>query len=108
MSWTVESFNRKVGSGILNLPPNLLARIIRYAETMERHGPNLGMPHTRALGGGLFELRVQAKEGIARLLFCTTLHRKIVFLNVFVKKTQRPPKREVEVAMNRMKELKGD
>ena len=35
------------------------------------YGPDLGMPHTRAMGGGLFELRLKAKEGIARVFYCT-------------------------------------
>ena len=38
---------------------------------MEVYGPDLGMPHTRAMGDGLFELRLKAAEGIARVFFCT-------------------------------------
>lgn len=67
MSWTVEFVSQKVRSEILSLPPGLLARAIRYAEVMEKFGPDLGLPHTRALGHGLFELRVKAGEEIARV-----------------------------------------
>ena len=92
---------------MLALPPGLLARTIRYAEVMEKFGPDLGMPHTRALGRGLFELRVQASEGIARVFFCTTPDQRVVFLRLLVKKSQRTPRRDLDVARRRMKELKG-
>jgi hypothetical protein len=38
---------------------------------MLEFGPNIGMPHTRPLKNGLFELRVKGKEGIARVFYCT-------------------------------------
>jgi hypothetical protein len=34
-------------------------------------GPNLGMPYTRPMGDGLFEIRAKGKEGIGRSLLCT-------------------------------------
>ena len=45
--------------------------IVRYAERMEIYGPDIGMPHTKAMGDGLFELRLKAGEGIARVFYCT-------------------------------------
>lgn len=66
MKWRINYFNQKVESGILNLPAKLLARYLRYADRLEKFGPDLGMPHTRSLGNGLFELRLKASEGIAR------------------------------------------
>ena len=70
-------------------------------------GPDLGMPHTRAMGQGLFELRLKAAEGIARVLYCTVVDRQIVMLHQFVKKTEKTPARELETARRRMKELKN-
>ena len=72
---------------------------------MEEFGPDLGMPHTRAMGGGLFELRIKAAEGIARVFYCTVVDRRIVFLHQFVKKTERTPPKELEIARRRMKEV---
>lgn len=74
---------------------------------METYGPDLGMPHTRAMGQGLFELRLKAAEGIARVLYCTVVDRQIVMLHQFVKKTERAPARELATARRRMKELKN-
>ena len=66
MAWSVTFFSNRVEAEILALAPGFVARFIRYAERMEVFGPDLGMPHTRAMGGGLFELRITAAEGIAR------------------------------------------
>ena len=73
---------------------------------MEVFGPDLGMPHTRAMGGGLFELRLKAAEGIARVFYCTVVNRRIVMLHQFIKKSDKTPLKELEIARNRMKEVK--
>jgi phage-related protein len=65
------------------------------------------MPHTRAMGDGLFELRLKANEGIARVFFCTVVNRKIIFLHQFIKKSDKTPARELEIARKRMKEVKN-
>lgn len=70
-------------------------------------GPDLGMPHTRAMGGGLFELRLKAAEGIARVFYCTVVGKKIMVLHQFIKKTDKTPTRELETARRRMREVKN-
>jgi len=57
------------------------------------------------MGGGLFEIRARGKEGIGRSLFCTAKDREIVILHSFIKKTQKTPKKELEMARKRLKEL---
>ena len=69
-------------------------------------GPNLGEPHTKAFGEGLFELRLKGAEGIARVFFCTLVGKRIVTLHSFVKKTDKTPPRERQIAEARMKEVK--
>lgn len=69
-------------------------------------GPNLGEPHTKAFGDGLFELRLKGAEGIARVFFCTLVGRRIVMLHSFIKKSNKTPQRELEIAESRLKELK--
>ncbi|WP_369742819.1 type II toxin-antitoxin system RelE/ParE family toxin [Pseudidiomarina sp. PP-1MA] len=56
MSWTI-TFYSGVEEDLLSLPPKIQARMIRLLELMETHGPNLGPPHTKSIGNGLFELR---------------------------------------------------
>jgi phage-related protein len=106
VAWSVTFYSSAVEAEILALPAGFVARFVRYAERMEVYGPDLGMPHTRAMGDGLFELRLKAAEGIARVFYCTLVARRIVILHQFVKKTEKTPPRELEVARRRLKEVK--
>jgi len=106
MSWRITFYSVGLEKEILELPAGFVARFLRYAERMEIYGPDLGMPHTRAMGDGLFELRLKAAEGIARVLYCTVVARRIVMLHQFVKKSEKTPRRELETAQRRMKEVK--
>ena len=90
----------------MNLPVTLQARFIGLTDRMMEHGPNLGLPHTDAFGGGLFELRLKGAEGIARVFFCLIVKQQIVMLHSFMKKTQKTPDKELKLAKQRMKEFK--
>jgi hypothetical protein len=54
MKWKISFYSDRVESEVLKLPAGFVARFIRYAERMEIYGPDLGMPHTKAMGDGLF------------------------------------------------------
>jgi phage-related protein len=107
MNWTITYYSDSVQEGILEMPAGFLGRYFRYTDRMEIYGPDLGMPHTKAMGDGLFELRLKSAEGIARVFYCTIVGRKIVMLHQFVKKTVKTPPRELETAERRMKEYKN-
>jgi len=107
MSWRVTFYSSAVENEILALPAGIVARFIRYAERMEVFGPDLGMPHTRAMKNGLFELRLKAAEGIGRVFYCTLSGDRIVMLHQFVKKSQKTPPKELEIVRRRMKEVKN-
>ncbi len=108
MNWKVTFYSSRVEAEIQALPAGFVARFVRYAERMEVYGPDLGMPHTRPMGEGLFELRLKAAEGIARVFYCTIVGRRIVMLHQFVKKSEKTPKKETKIARKRMKEIKDD
>jgi len=72
---------------------------------MIEFGSNLGMPHTESIGNGLYELRIKSKEGIARVFYCTKVGKRIVMLHVFIKKSQKIPKKELALATKRMNEV---
>jgi phage-related protein len=59
------------------------------------------------MGDGLFELRLKGAEGIARVFFCTLIGKRIVMLHSFIKKTPKTPVHELDVATQRMKEMKN-
>ncbi len=75
---------------------------------MQTFGPNLGMPFTRSMGQGLFEIRAKGKEGIGRAFFCAIVENEILILHEFIKKTQKTPKNDLEIARRRLKEVKND
>jgi phage-related protein len=68
----------------------------------------LRLPHSRAMGNGLFELRPKGKEGIARIFYCTLVGKRIVILHGFIKKTQETPRKELDIALKRMNEVKDE
>jgi len=105
VNWRVTFYSAGFEEEVLQLAAGFVARFLRYAERMEIYGPDLGMPHTRAIGEGLFELRVKGQEGIARVFYCTVVQRRIVMLLVFIKKSQKTPKRELETAKRRLQEV---
>ncbi|MCE9524770.1 MAG: type II toxin-antitoxin system RelE/ParE family toxin [Planctomycetales bacterium] len=106
MAWSIHYHTEAVESFVLGLPPGLLARYLRLADMMLEFGPNLGMPRTKALSDGLFELRVKGKEGIARVFYCTLAGQRIILLHGFIKKSQKIPPKEMKVARERLAEVK--
>jgi phage-related protein len=107
MKWTVTYYNDQVESEVFSMPRGILARYLRYVELMEKHGADLRSPHSESMGGGLFELRPKASEGIGRVLYCTVKGATIVILHSFVKKTQKTPKREIDIARRRLEEVRN-
>ena len=106
MDYTIAYYSKSVQEQILQLPETLAARYVVLTRRMIALGPNLGEPHTTAFGDGLFELRLKGAEGIARVFFCTLVGKRIVMLHSFIKKSDRTPIREREVAETRLKEVK--
>ena len=107
MNYTIDFYSESVQADIMGLPETLAARFLNMADRMRIVGANLGEPHTKAFGNGLFELRIKGSEGIARVFYCTLVNRRIVMLHSFVKKTQKTPLRELRIAENRLKEIKN-
>jgi phage-related protein len=106
MSYSIHYYSASVQTDLLSMPATLQARYIGLTDRMKTVGANLGEPHTKAMGDGLFELRLMGAEGIARVMYCTLSGRRIVMLHGFVKKTQKTPRTELEIAIRRMKEIK--
>jgi phage-related protein len=106
MSWQITYYSEALQEVILALPAGIQARYVHITQRMLIVGPDLGMPHTRALGKGLFEIRAKAEEGIGRVFYCTLVGERIVMLHTFVKKTQVMPDKELRIARRRMKEIK--
>jgi len=105
MAYAITYYDERVQEQVLALPNTLAARYVVLTGRMSVVGANLGEPHTKAMGQGLFELRLKGAEGIARVFYCALVGRRIVMLHSFVKKTGKTPRRVLELALDRMKEV---
>jgi phage-related protein len=105
--WSVETLNETVDGELAELPVEMRARLVRIAELIESVGlPNLREPHVRHIRGPVWEIRLKGKAGIARALYVTAREQRVVILRVFVKKTEKTPAGEIDLALERAKELK--
>ena len=77
----------------------------RLVELLAEYGPSLRLPHSRAFGNGLFELRPRGRAGIGRAFYGFMVRKRVTVLHAFIKKTQQTPDRELKLARKRLKEL---
>jgi phage-related protein len=105
LGWIVTTLNKTVDEELHGLPFELRAKFSRVADLIEKFGPrDVGMPHLRPLAGKLWEIRVQAKDAIGRGIYVAVKDKKVVVLRVFVKKTNKTPEQELQLAVRRAKE----
>lgn len=108
MAFFIEYFHERVRGEIEAWPVDVVADYARIVELLIEHGPSLRLPHSRAFGGGLFELRPRGKSGIGRAFYCFLVGRRVVILHAFIKKSQQTPDQEIKLARKRMKEIQND
>ncbi|MBM3558132.1 MAG: type II toxin-antitoxin system RelE/ParE family toxin [Alphaproteobacteria bacterium] len=70
------------------------------------YGWPMGMPTCRPMGQGLYEVRTNLDNRVARVLFCVT-HRKLLLLHGFIKKTAKTPPAELELATIRKRQMEN-
>jgi phage-related protein len=107
MRWTVETLNPAVDAEIEALPIDMRARLVRLVDVIEQVGLQaLPRDSVKHLEGTLWELRISGRDGISRAIYVTEAVRRVIILRVFVKKSQRTPQRELEIARQRAKEVR--
>ena len=105
MKWTIKIVSA-ADTEINALPTKLRTRLTRLLEVVEEVGlKHLRAPHAKHLEGKLWELRAKAEGGIARGIYVTASGRRVVVLHVFVKKSHKTPRRALETAAERMRNL---
>ncbi len=106
MGWTVTTLNAAVDTEIEALPADMRARPTRLAQLVEQHGlqalPRNSFDH---LEDKLWELRIRGRAGIARAIYVATAGQRAVIVRVFIKKTQKTPRPELELARKRAREV---
>lgn len=106
MRWTFRTLNAVVDAEVKALPADMQARFLRYGELIEQAGfEGLSRDAVKHLEGKLWELRMTGRDGISRAIYVTAAGRRAVVVRVFIKKTQKTPPRELEIARQRAKEI---
>jgi phage-related protein len=106
MSWSLEFLDQDVQSSLDALPLDIRASFQRIVELIQSHGlERVREPYVKHLEGALWEMRLKGRSGIARAVYVTAVGRRIVVVHVFAKKTQKTPRREIEMALKRAKEV---
>ncbi|MCL2644952.1 MAG: type II toxin-antitoxin system RelE/ParE family toxin [Betaproteobacteria bacterium] len=103
MPYVIDYFHERVLREIESWPVDVLADYAHLVELLAEHGPNLKLPHSRAFGGGLFELRPKGRSGIGRAFYCFLVGKRVVVLHAFIKKSEQTPDQELKLARRRMK-----
>jgi phage-related protein len=107
MAWSVEFLDQDVQASMDALPVDVRASFQRIVELIQSHGLEMvHEPYVKHLEGPLWEMRMKGRSGIARGVYVTAVGRRIVIVHVFVKKTQKTPRREIEIALRRAREVR--
>ena len=94
---------------LLAMPADIRARFLHIAELLTEFGPQrVGMPHVRPLEAKLWEIRMKGRDGIARAIYVARSEQRLTVLHVFIKKTQKTPRRAIETALARQRSMNDD
>lgn len=96
--YTLPDGEKPVEQFVDGLEPKMQAKAFRSMEILEEFGTKLREPHSKPVGDGLFELRIQFSNDITRIFYFFFANNKIVLTNGFVKKTRKTPAAELERA----------
>ncbi len=96
--YTKENGEIPVDTFIDSIDNKMKAKILMGIRLLKENGNQLREPYTKHLEDGIFELRAKVGNDISRVLYFFVIGRKIVFTNGFIKKTQKTPRKEIELA----------
>ena len=103
--WTVQ-LTAVAASELGELAEDQRAHFMRIRALIQGHGlERVRYPHVEHLQGTLWEMRMKGASGIARALYVTRPPQRVVVVRVFVKKTQKTPRREIDLALKRAEEV---
>ncbi len=112
MKWKVVFYHREdgfcpVSAFIESLDVKMRAKVYRNIKILKQFGPNLKEPLSKYLSNGLFELRTTYSSNTTRIMYYFQFSNLIVLTNGFVKKTQKTPKKEIDLALKYKKDYEG-
>ena len=102
--YETEDGFRPVSEFLDSLDNKMAAKLIGLMDILEEKGTELRLPYSESLGDGIFELRCKLGSNITRVLYFFYYDSRIIVTNGFVKKTQKTPYREIQLAKKRRKD----
>jgi phage-related protein len=106
VAWTVRYLNETVAAEVDALPLDMRAKFLRIVAMIESMGlQHVHEPYVKHLEGRLWEMRMRGRDGISRAIYLTAAGPRVVVLRAFMKKTQRTPRSELEIARQRAREV---
>lgn len=107
MRWRVEFLDEGVQAALDSHPADIRASFRRIVELIQSQGlERVRESYVKHLDGPVWEIRMKGKDGIARAAYVTATGRRVVVVHVFVKKTQKTSRREIDIALRRAKEVR--
>ncbi len=104
--WSIEFLNQTVLDEMQNQPNDIKAKFEHIVKLIQANGlERIHEPYIKHLEGKLWEMRMKGRDTIARAIYVTALEKRIVVVRVFTKKKQKMPRREIELALERAKEI---
>ena len=106
MTWIVEFLNDEVKAEVEALPRDMQGQFGRISMMIETLGlQHVHAPQIKHIEGDIWEMRMKGRDGISRALYVTRKGQRVIVVRAFIKKTQKTPRREINLALKRMKEI---
>ncbi|CAN7351721.1 type II toxin-antitoxin system RelE/ParE family toxin [Neorhizobium sp. LjRoot104] len=103
----MEFLNDRIRVELEAFPADIVASFLRIVRLIELEGPTkVHEPYVKHLEGPIWEMRMRGRDGIARAAYVTVSGHRIVVLHVFRKKTQKTPRRDIEIALRRARDVR--
>ena len=105
--WKLDFYKNDKGKNVVlefikKLPKKHKAKALREIDLLEELGTKIKEPHVKKIEDKLWELRIQASPDISRIFYFIAEQKTIVLLHGFIKKTEKTPEREKNIARKRM------
>ena len=99
----IRIFDNSLEKFIQSLEKSTIAKVLRVIDLLEKFNFRLDLPHSKKISNRLFELRIRGKQEIR--IFYTFQKSEIILLYGFIKKSQKIPKKEINIAIQKLKQL---
>jgi phage-related protein len=94
---------------LMTMPADIQARFVHIAQMLQEFGPQaVGLPHIRFLQDKLWEMRLKGRDGIARAIYVAQTGKQLLVLHVFIKKTEKTPRRALKTAAERLRRINNE